>query len=549
MRGPLLVAALLGLVGGLVGAPAPASAQLVVSVKARAFVDGLRATSRGHRATLAGTLRDNLGQPVPQASITVQSEGAASATVRTDAAGGFEATLRFTGPGERTLQARFGGSALLAPAEAGTRVTVGRSAVTLRANLPDEIDARRPITLTVTAHDAREAPAPGLWLAVEVDDRPPSRPRTDRNGRASLALPPMEPGLHRVRVRWPGDEDHLPAEIERTVEAALPIAVQLEAAANGPLEPGAPVVLGGRVVGPEGATVTLTAEGRPVARTRPGADGRFQIAVDPSDVEPGAVRFRATADTATPGWRAGASAEVVVEVPPPPPPSPWWLWGPASLAALSLLAAAARRGRGRPKAAPRPAPPAPPLPPPFTFDDLPAATADRTLRVQVRDALTSAPLVGATVVRLAPDAPTPSAADTHPPPGVVGASDRDGRATLEGSGRVLWACAPGYAPACHVLPADGGRVALNLLPLRARLQTLYAEVLQAAGRPALRFGRHTPDEARRPLARRGAPDAAVDDLTDLVRVACFGPAPPAPADLARALALAEQVRAGLGGGA
>ncbi|MCB9536278.1 MAG: hypothetical protein H6704_08430 [Myxococcales bacterium] len=347
MRGPLLVAALVG----LVGAPAPASAQLVVSVKARAFVDGLRATSRGHRATLVGTLRDNLGQPVPQAAITVRGDGAAPATVRTDAAGGFEATVRFAGPGERSLEARFGGSALLAPAEAATRVTVGRSAVTLRADLPDEIDARRPLTLTVTAHDAREAPVPGLWLAIEVDDRPPSRPRTDRNGRASLALPPMEPGLHRVRVRWPGDEDHLPADLDLTVEAALPIAVQLEAAATEPLEPGAPIVLGGRVVGPEGATVTLIAEGRPVARARPGADGRYEIAVDPGDVEPGAVRFRATADTATPGWRAGASAEVVVEVPPPPPPSPWWLWGPAALAALSLVAAAARRG-GRPPAAP-----------------------------------------------------------------------------------------------------------------------------------------------------------------------------------------------------
>lgn len=545
MRGPLLVAALLG----LVGAPAPASAQLVVSVKARAFVDGLRATSRGHRATLAGTLRDNLGQPVPQAAVTVRSEGAEPASVRTDAAGAFEATLHFTGPGERTLAAQFAGSALLAPAAASTRVTVGRSAVILRADLPAEVDARRPITLTVTAHDAREAPLPGLWLAVEVDDRPPSRPRTDRNGRASLALPPMEPGLHRLRVRWPGDADHLPAEIERAVEAALPIAVQLEAAAPGPLEPGAPVALAGRVVGPEGATVTLTAEGRPITRTRPGPDGRFEIAVDPTDVQPGPVRFRATADTVTPGWRAGASAEVVVDVPPPPPPSPWWLWGPASLAALSLVAAAARRRRGRPAAAPRPAPAGPPLPPPFTFDDLPAATAERTLRVHVRDALTGAPLAGAIIVRLAPEAPIPAAAAIDPPPGVTGHSDRDGRAVLAGAGRALWAWSPGYAPVCHVLPAEGGRVALNLLPLRARLQTLYAEVLHAAGRPALRFGRHTPDEARRPLARRGAPDAAVDDLTDLVRAACFGPTPPAPADLARALALAEQVRAGLGGGA
>ncbi|MCB9536279.1 MAG: hypothetical protein H6704_08435 [Myxococcales bacterium] len=166
----------------------------------------------------------------------------------------------------------------------------------------------------------------------------------------------------------------------------------------------------------------------------------------------------------------------------------------------------------------------------------------------MRDALTAAPLRAATVVRLAPDAPTPAAASVDPPPGVAGTTDRGGRATLDGAGRVLWAWAPGYAPVCHVLPADGGRVALNLLPLRARLQTLYAEVLQVAGRPALRFGRQTPDEARRPLARRGAPDAAVDDLTDLVRAACFGPTPPAPADLARALALAEQVRAGLGAG-
>ena len=46
-----------------------AHAQPHISVKARAWIDGLQGHARGQAVTLTGTLRDDLGQPVPGARL------------------------------------------------------------------------------------------------------------------------------------------------------------------------------------------------------------------------------------------------------------------------------------------------------------------------------------------------------------------------------------------------------------------------------------------------------------------------------------------------
>lgn len=529
----------------LVGMTPPADAQTRIQVRARAFLDGLQASSRGAQVTVSGALRDNLGAPVPGVEITISSADAQRARAeRTDADGRFRATLQLDGEGERTIQVRWAGHAYLDPVQASVPVTIGRNPINLRIDAPDEVEIGAPAGVRVVALDGRDVGVPRLNLQIELDGEPLRSARTDRNGRAAFPLPPLVVGDHQVKAIWPGDGVYLPAEAEWTIEASRPMGISLSLVGTTPPKPGDKVVLDAQVdPAPDGARVSLTANGRPIddgiAR-----GGGYRFVVDPDDVEPGPTTFRALVHSEEPGWRDARSEPLLVEVPPPPPPSPWWIRAPLLLAALSLIGLLVHLRRHPTRE--RPAPPAEPArPPPFTFEALGAdAPADR-LEIEVRDALSGDPLA-ARLVRLPADAPTPPPAEASPPPGQSVETDSTGRAELTGAGDRLWCHAPGYAPSCHALPRAGGRAIIHLLPLRAELQVVYSAVLATAGRPPLRFGKHTPREAVEPLALRGAPGADLDALTALIESACYGEEPPTIAHLAEAHRLAEAVRGGLG---
>ncbi len=526
-----------------------AHAQPHISVKARAWIDGLQGYARGQAVTLTGTLRDDLGQPVPGARLDV-----AGVHVRTGSDGRFRVELKLRGEGPRALEVRFPGDTLLGATASQVEVVVGRTAVRLQivlgGTLGAEVDAARPLAVELRLSETGGRPVAGATLRPRLDEVDLEPRFTDRRGQAELLLLDLSPGIHPLEVSWAGDSERLPARAERKIEATLPLHVELTAPEPQPA-PGDPVVLEGRMFGtsPRGAmtppktTATLTANGAPTTRVGPSTAGRFRVVLDAGDLPRGAVTFRATAHTSTPGWRDGVSPSVTVQVPEPPPPSPWWTWAPALLAVCALGGLLLRR-RPRPESRRVMPSSAPPPLPPFVFEEAPTTTGSPTLDVLVQDALSRTPLP-AVLVRLPDEAPTPKPAVTEPPVGARLQADASGRARLPEGGRRLWVCAPGYAPVCHPLPTGPGLARVHLTPLRARLQQLYAEVLRAAGSPPIRFGKETPREARRPLEARGAPEDALSRLTTVVERACFGARAPRPADLALALTLAAEVRRAL----
>lgn len=512
-----------------------------VAVKARAHVEGLKAQSDGRTVRVRGALRDNLGQPLPRQPIEIIA-GTTRRAARTDARGGFDVEVRVEGDGEQRIQVRFVGNALVGPVDQATPVRVGRGAVGLRLQIPSTVEAEQPLTVSADAVDNEGKPLASIPLQLRLDNQPMEPVRVGPDGRGVIALPPLPAGPHTLRAFFAGDDDHLPVSEEVAFRAARTMGLSLQVADPAPA-PGQPLVFSGRIEGPTDVAVRLLLGGRVIASTRASASGGYTLTVDADTIGEGTHRVRAGAVTDEAGWRDGLSKPVEVTVPPPPPPSPWWLWAPVILAAISLLGVLGRawRRRPRPKAQVAPKPAA--APPPFTFEAAPRGERG-TLQITLRDGLSGMPLAG-TVVLLPPQEATPGRAQIEPPAGTQGATDARGQATLAGQGDRLWAWAEGYAPACHPLPAAGGFAGVNLLPIRARLQTLYAEVLEAAGRPPLEFGRQTPREAAPPLAERGAPDDPLVALTGLIEEACFGGARPDQAALEEADRLALAIEAGL----
>lgn len=512
-----------------------------IAVKARAHIEGLKAQSDGRTVRVRGVLRDNLGQPLPQQAIEVVARGV-KRPARTDTQGGFDVEIRIEADGEQQVQVRFAGNPLVGAADGAAPVKVGRGAVAVRLQIPAIIEAEQPLTVSADAIDAEGQSLPGLPLQLRLDGRPMEPVRIGADGRGVIALPPLPVGDHRLRAYFAGDADRLPADDEATFVAARTMAVALEVADPTP-QPAQPLVFSGRVQGPPDVSVRLLVGGRVLATTRATDVGGFVMTVAADTFGAGTHRVRAGAIAEGEGWRDGLSAPLEVIVPPPPPPSPWWLWTPVILAIISFLGVLGRAWRKRPRPTAQAAPPPIVTPPPFTFEAAPRGARD-DLQITLRDALSGMPLQG-TVVLLPVGEPTPGRAIIDPPDGVQGATDARGQARLAGRGDRLWAWAEGYAPMCHPLPASGGFAGVNLLPIRARLQTLYAEVLTAAGRPPLAFGRQTPREAAPPLSARGAPDDPLTALTRLIEEACFGDARPDHAVLADADRLALAVEAGL----
>lgn len=553
---PLLALALLCV-------PPPATAQPEVSVRARSTLHGVRVEGAGRALTVRGALRDNLNQPIPSAPIEVSIDGGPSARARTGGDGVFRIPLEFDRDGRYAATVRFAGSSLLAAAEVELPIRVGRRTLHLDLRAPAVARAERPIPIEARASVDGGAPVADTALELVVGDAGRRAARTDANGVARWTLRGLPRGRHDLAVTAAGDARHLPARAEATVRVARPLSIELRYVGEHPPAPGTDLPFEG-VVGaegvpapPAGTDVVLTADGAPVGDAVVDALGRFRARVDPADVEPGRVRFRALTEAPEETWLDATSNTVPVDVPVPPPPSPVLVWAPLGLGLLALLGLVWRRGALRPsrRTQPEPQPSSQPAraAPSFEVVDRPRRAARSTrLRIRVEDALTGAQLA-ATVV-LGADAPPPPH-HLEPPRGHAVPAEPGGAPgayVLERRGAWIWAGAPGYAPECHRCPRlDGGTVIVRLLPVAARIEAIYREVLAAAGRPPLRFGRQTPREAARPLGRRGAPSGETAALTELVEAACFDVPARVAADPAAALLqaheLADTVRASLGG--
>ncbi len=520
--------------------PTLSSARPTVEVKARQHLV-VNAKAKGLTATVSGALLDDLGIPVPGEPLTIEAEGHRS-KVRTDGEGRFRLELDFDGPGQKHVEVRAAATSLRSAAESRARVEVGRTTVTLRFDAPSEVSVGAPVPVEVTASTS-EGNLRGALIHLSVNDQPLGARATNNIGRADISLDQLAPGLHTLKAVFKGDQGNLGAEATHSIKAMRSLVVELQATNPEPAA-GEPVVLEGQVLGPGAAvSVVLMAAGKPTERGRTTDAGRFRFVLDPHDLPIGEVVFRATAHTARPGWRDGLSKEVMVTIEEPPPPSPAWIWGPAVVALLSMLGALLRSRSARPEAAE--AAPTEPMPlPAFTFR---AATVKRPelLFVEVRNGLDGA-LMEATVVLMPRGVDPPPPASPEVPPGERARTEQ-GTTRLRGEGDYLWAYAEGFAPACHRLPGGQGDITIHLLPVRARLQTLYAGLLRRAGRPLLRFGRQTPREARRPLAERGAPAKPLDSMTALVEQGCYDAPSPQLEALAAGYNLESELRDGIEG--
>ena len=237
---PFVFASICGLVAlGLVGLGS-ARAEPWVQVRARTMFDALQASARGQDVRVEGSLRDNLGMPVAGSPVVIAAAGA-RVEVASGADGRFGATLALQGSGEVVVSVGFGGSELLDAARAELPVTIGRNALRLRIDAPDEVEAGRPVPIAVVAVDGREVAVGGLRLQLEINAQPWQQAQTDARGRVTRTVPPLPSGVHRLRARFEGSRLYLPAVVERSIESARPLEVAL-AAAGAPAA-GDPVVL------------------------------------------------------------------------------------------------------------------------------------------------------------------------------------------------------------------------------------------------------------------------------------------------------------------
>lgn len=510
--------------------PVRADGELVV--KARARLTDLETVARGTRVEVAGTLRDNLGQPVARERLEIRLDDAPPALATSDASGRFLVRLVARAEGARTVHVRFPGSALLGAAEAGGQVTVGRTSVSLTFDAPSEVEAALPLAFEVRATDSGGVPQTALAVKLTVDgtDLPPTT--TGPDGRARWALRPLSRGRHLLVATAAADDLHLGATASHTVTIWSPLALTLDPLPER-LAPGESLVADGSLEGAEGESVpiVLTIDGEPLGGTSTAAGGTWRITVSGAVLPVGRIEVRAMAAPTTPGFRPTFSERQFVEVLAPPPPSVAWVLVPVCLGAVAAGLAGWRRRAPAVRPATAPDGSGAVSPPAFARA---AATPDPALRVEVRDAVTLKPVPGAVCRLLGGPADGPEVSVT---------ADDVGRARLSGIGETLAVDAEGYAPARHACPVPpGGAVVVHLLTRRARIQACHEELLRVAGRPILRFGRETPAQSAHALRERGAPGDLVDAFTAAVERGCFGPAEPGPEDLSAVEAAGDALR-------
>lgn len=521
----------------VVGAPHAARAGGELTVKARAQLTDLETVARGARIEVAGTLRDNLGQPVARERLEVRLDDAPPETAASDRDGRFRVRVVGGAEGIHTVRVRFPGSALLGPAEAAGQVTVGRTAVTLLFTAPSEIEFGTPIEIDVRATEPRGAPQPGLVVRLRIDETELSPTTTDADGRSRWSLLPLPRGRHRLLAVSAADDEHLGASATHDVMVWAPLTVTLDPLPEH-LAAGDALDVAGRLSGAPGESVpiVLTANGQPIGGTSTTAAGEWRIIAPARALTAGRLEIRAMASPASPDLRAAFSERRFIEVAAPPPRSLVWVLAPVVLGGFAAGLAAWRR-RAPDVSRPPTAEPAG-VTAPAAFVRAAGASPEGDLTVEVRDAVTAMPIAGAACHLLdGPPGTLPPAASTTP----------DGRARLSGVGQRLRVEASGYAPAMHPCPVPpGGHVVVRLLTPRARIQACHEEVLRAAGRPVLRFGRETPAQSARALVDRGAPPGLVEAFTAAVEHGCFGREAPGPDTLLEVEVTAAALRTHFG---
>jgi hypothetical protein len=518
-----------------------AQAQLTVRVRAESRIE-LRARLTAEGASVEGTLRDDLGAPLPGRAVRVgclteDGRSLGREDVRTDARGDFR--HRFHAEGTRQVRAIFTGDDGYRRIEALQRLEPGRAHVRLDVRGP----AGGRLDLDREVHDlAVEATSPsgGVGLEIEVLDevgRTVAAGLTDAASRHTFQLRSADlgpPSAGRLVVRTAGDARRARAQTELPVvrfrssaltmeagvdEGRIRVAGQL-ADSQGPLPRRA---VGIFVDGSHRDTV-LTDDGGRFLRRLPAADLSGEVTVE--------ARFASDAP-----WHTDARAEPVTLRLAPPRSAPWsWL-----LASIGISVGAAwwvgRTGR-RPQEdedATRPAS-APGIEVGEPEGRL-AAAGRRDVSGVVVDVEEGRRRIEAATVRLEAEGRIVAEACTDARGRFAFDDLPDGRFRLEVS-------AAGYAAESLPvsLPHRGGLSGLTvrLESLRRRALVIYRPVAEALTSPS-RWLHATPREL---LGRTSRPPA-LEALLRRVELALYGSAPLEETDLTRLAEDADRVQAAL----
>ncbi len=215
--------------------PSVALAQPTVRVRAEARIE-LRVDRTPGRVTVGGTLRDDLGQPLPDRSVEVRvlepaGQSRAHAIARTDANGSLGASFSLD-PGAYRVIARWDGDEGHQQVEVAQMLDLSRAHVRLAVAMPDgghlDLDAPRH-TVDVRASSTEGGRDLRVELRDELDHRL-AEGVTDAAGHVrftldSSALGP--PAAGRFVVCTPGDARRAPAQTEVPVVRFRPIELTL----------------------------------------------------------------------------------------------------------------------------------------------------------------------------------------------------------------------------------------------------------------------------------------------------------------------------------
>ncbi len=510
-----------------------AHAQPSVRVRAEARIE-LRIDRSPGRVTVGGTLRDDLGEPLPGRRVEVRvvtpsGETRARAVARTDATGSLGADFALDTGAYRVI-ARWEGDEGHQRVEVAQAVDLSRAHVRLAIAMGDggRLDLDVPQHLVSVRASSEEG---GAGLRVEVRDELDRRlavGTTDDEGRVRFTIPSStlgSPAAGRFVVSTPGDSERAPAQTEVPVVRFRPTRLSLRAGTSR-LEPGRPVAVEGRLQDSQGPlprhAIGIFRGDTHIATMLTDDDGRFarDLALETDDDRSFALQARYDSDAP---WRPSTRSERI-RIAPPEVGSAAWPWLLASMLACAIaLALLSRRPRARrlPVSAPAPRPAPPGVAPARSH---PLAAPQRDVGGTVLDADEGHAIAGVRIrVNLGHDS-------------LEVETDAGGRFSftrIDGDDALLSIAAEGYegSEAAIRLPHRGqwSDMTVRLRSLRQAALIRYRPVAEALAPQHRWWAFWTPRELLDHAS--GPARAEVRPLTRAVERAAYGKAPPTEAEV------------------
>lgn len=343
-------------------------AQPVVRVRSESRIE-LRTVRRPNEVTIAGVLRDDLGQPLASRELVVRvrpddpQAPPATRQVTTSDDGSFRVPV-VLGTGGYRVSAAFDGDENHERVEVERRLDLDRADVRLHVVVPDagrlDLD-RGEHTIEVVALSEEDGSGLSIELLDELDRRLDAG-TTDAEGRVRFVLTSDRlgaPGAGRIKARSRADRRRAEAQTEVPIVRFRKTYLTLGASQTRG-RPGEKVTLRGELgdsTGPlEGRAVGLYAGDEHVATVLTDETGELVAEIELDGSHGDRIEVRARFESDAPGRDPSESDAVVIEVR-APPPSPWpWLLVPIAVCAIALVLLARRAPRRpeRPTAAPQP---------------------------------------------------------------------------------------------------------------------------------------------------------------------------------------------------